>query len=191
MLINNMKRKILLISLAVLVIVSFSQISVRGGEQEKETKNKKSEPIHIVSDRLDAYNDRGLVVFSGNVVATQEDKIMKSDNLFLYYKKREGESKKIGSKNIIKAGELEKVEAKGNVRITQGERVVTGEKAIFYNDEQKIVVTGNPVMQEEKNIIKGEKIVVLLEENRGIVESTPGNRVTATIYPQETKGEKK
>ena len=186
-----MKRKILLISLAVLVIVSFSQISVRGGEQEKETKNKKSEPIHIVSDRLDAYNDRGLVVFSGNVVATQEDKIMKSDNLFLYYKKREGESKKIGSKNIIKAGELEKVEAKGNVRITQGERVVTGEKAIFYNDEQKIVVTGNPVMQEEKNIIKGEKIVVLLEENRGIVESTPGSRVTATIYPQETKGEKK
>lgn len=186
-----MKRKILLISLAVLVIVSFSQISVRGGEPEKGTKNKKSEPIHIVSDRLDAYNDRGLVVFSGNVVATQEDKIMKSDNLFLYYKKREGESKKIGSKNIIKAGELEKIEAKGNVRITQGERVVTGEKAIFYNDEQKIVVTGNPVMQEERNIIKGEKLVVLLEENRGIVESTPGSRVTATIYPQETKGEKK
>lgn len=187
-----MKRKILLVSLTVLLVIgSFSHIYAEESEQTKETKNKKSEPIQIVSDRLDAYNDRGLVVFSGNVVATQEDKIMKSDNLFLYYKKREGESKKIGSKNIIKAGELEKIEAKGNVRITQGERVVTGEKAIFYNDEQKIVVTGNPVMQEERNIIKGEKIVVLLEENRGIVESTPDSRVTATIYPQETKGEKK
>ena len=86
----NMIRKFLLISLAVLVIVSFPKISVSASEPEKKTKAiKSSAPIRIVSDRLDAYNDRRLVVFSGNVVATQEDKIIKSDKLFLYYKKRE------------------------------------------------------------------------------------------------------
>jgi lipopolysaccharide export system protein LptA len=186
-----MKRKVFFALLAVLLFVSVPKISVSGSQPEKETKNKKSAPIQIVSDRLDAYNDRGLVVFSGNVVATQEDKIIKSDKLFLHYKKREGESEKVGSKNIIKAGELEKAEAKGNVRITQGERIVTGENAVFYNDSQKAIVTGNPVMQDGENIIKGEKIIVLLEENRGIVESTPSNRVKATIYPKETEGEKK
>ncbi len=187
-----MIRKFFLISLTVLAVVSFSKISVSASEPQKETKNiTSSAPIQIVSDRLDAYNDRGLVVFSGNVVATQEDKIIKSDKLFLHYKKREGESEKVGSKNIIKTGELEKAEAKGNVRITQGEKIVTGENAVFYNDSQKAVVTGNPVMQDGNNIIKGEKIIVLLEENRGIVESTPGSRVTATIYPEETEGKKK
>jgi lipopolysaccharide export system protein LptA len=69
----------------------------------------------------------------------------------------------------------------------QGERIVTGEKAIFYNDDQKIIVTGNTVMQDGDNIIKGEKTVVFMKENRGIVEGGPGGRVRATIYPEETK----
>jgi len=183
-----MKRKVFLVSLTMLLVIgSFSHIYAEGSEPTKKTRNKNNMPIQIVSDRLDAYNDKGLVVFSGSVVATQEDKVMKSDNLFLYYKKKEGKSEKIGSKSIIKAGELEKIEAKGNVTITQGEKVVTGENAVFYNDEQKIIVTGNSVMKEGDNIIKGERIVVFLEENRGIVESAPGSRVTAIIYPEETK----
>lgn len=182
-----MKRKILLTLSAVLVILLFSHAYAMGGDEPV----KNNGPIRIVSDRLDAYNDKGLVVFSGNVVATQEDRIIKSDTLYLYYEKKEGKSKKIGSKDIIKAGELERAEAKGNVRITQGEKVVTGENAVFYNAEQKIIVTGNTVMQDGDNIIKGEKIIVFLNENRGIVESTPDKRVTAIIYPEETKGEKK
>lgn len=182
-----MKRKILLTLSAVLVILLFSHAYAMG----EDGPVKKNGPIRIVSDRLDAYNDKGLVVFSGNVVATQEDRVIKSDSLYLYYEKKEGKSKKIGSKDIIKTGELERAEAKGNVRITQGEKVVTGEKAVFYNDEQKIIVTGNTVMQDGDNIIKGEKIIVFLNENRGIVESAPDKRVTAIIYPEETKGEKK
>lgn len=147
----------------------------------------KSGPIQIVSDRLDAYNEKGLVVFSGNVVATQEDKIIKSDSLFLYYKKKAGKSEKTAPAGIIKQGEIDRIEAEGNVRMTQGERIVTGEKAIFYNDDQKIIVTGNTVMQDGDNIIKGEKTVVFMKENRGIVESGPGGRVRVTIYPEETK----
>lgn len=185
-----MKRNFLLSLLTILTIFSFSQVYARGSEPSKETESRKRGVIKIVSDRLDAYSDKGLVVFSGNVVATQEDNTIKTDSLLLYYQKGERKSEKIGSKGIIKAGELERIEAKGNVRITQGERVVTGENAIFYNDEQKIIMTGNAVMQDGDNIIKGEKVIVFLEENRGIVESAPGRPVTATIYPEETRNEK-
>jgi lipopolysaccharide export system protein LptA len=62
---------------------------------------------------------------------------------------------------------------------------------VFYSDEQRIVVTGNPVMREGSNVITGDRVVVLLNENRGVVESSAGKRVTATIYPDESKGKKK
>jgi len=179
----GLRKNILLILSAMFMILPFSHICAGGDEQAE-----KSGPIQIVSDRLDAYNKKRLVVFSGNVVATQEDKIIKSDSLFLYYKKKEGESEKTGGPaGIVKPGEIDKIEAEGNVRMTQGKRIVTGEKAIFYNDEQKIVVTGNTVMQDGDNIIKGEKTVVFIKENRGVVESGPTGRVRATIYPKETK----
>jgi len=45
------------------------------------------EPMEITSDRMEAFNESKLVVFSGNAMATQGSKILKSDKLLLYYKK--------------------------------------------------------------------------------------------------------
>jgi lipopolysaccharide export system protein LptA len=46
-------------------------------------------------------------------------------------------------------------------------------------------------MKEGNNVITGDRVVVLLDENRGMVEGAAGKRVTATIYPEESKGKKK
>jgi lipopolysaccharide export system protein LptA len=79
------------------------------------------------------------------------------------------------------------MEAKGRVTITEGDRVVTGDDAVFEQDAQKITMTGSAVLREGDNIIQGDRIVVFLNENRGVVESAESRRVTATIYPGETK----
>jgi len=154
-------------------------------ERKKEAKADKSEPIQITADRLDAYNEQRLVVFSGNAVATQADKVIQADSLHLFYRKDASDPTK-AVKGLGNTGDLEKMEARGNVTITQGERIVTGDHAVFYQDEQKIIVTGNAVLKEAKNIIRGERIVVLMNESRGTVESGENKRVTATIYPSES-----
>jgi lipopolysaccharide export system protein LptA len=79
------------------------------------------------------------------------------------------------------------MEAKGHVTITEGERVVTGDEALFEQDAQKITMTGNAVLREGDNIIQGDRIIVFLNENRGVVEGAESQRVKATIYPGETK----
>jgi len=146
-------------------------------------------PIEIVADRLEAYNAQKLVVFSGNVVVTQTDKILRANQLNVYYKQKEKDGK-TSDKNM-ETGDLDRIEAKGNVRLTQGEKIVTGDSAVFYNDAQKLIMTGNPVMQEGNNIVRGDKITVLLNENRGIIESSKGKRVTATIHTDESAKNKK
>jgi lipopolysaccharide export system protein LptA len=134
--------------------------------------------------------EKDLVQFSGNVVATQGERVIQSDTLQVYFKKKaEGQGAAAG--DAAKAGDIDRIVAKGNVRITEKERIVTGEQAVFHSDEQRIVVTGNPVMREGNNVITGDRVVVLLDENRGVVEGTTGKRVTATIYPDESKGKKK
>jgi lipopolysaccharide export system protein LptA len=188
---NSMLKRLLFLILVVLSMASGS-FNVHAKDEGRGSLFKGSEgkPIRIDSDRLEAYKDKNLVEFSGNVVAIQEDKVIKSDHLVLYFK-NEGVTDKIGSKNMTQSGEVDRIEAQGNVRITERERIVTGDKAIFYNGEQKIIVTGNPVMQEGENVLRGDKIIVLLNENRGVVESNAGKRVSATIYPREGKDGKK
>jgi len=180
------KKSWIIISLIV-VFLSVSYLGAKGADTKKKIKWDKNQPIQIVSDRLDAYNEKKLVIFSGNAVATQGDKTIKADRIFLYYKKDSKAPEKPGAEDIGSAGDLEKIEAKGHVTITQGERVVTGDDATFYQDEQKIIMVGNAVMREGRNVINGDRIVVFLDEDRGVIESAEKGRVKATIYPEDKK----
>ena len=154
-------------------------------------KLSSKEPIEIVSDRMDAFNEKKLVIFSGNAVATQGDKEIKSDRLLLYYKKETGKKDKVGAKEIEGTGDLEKIEAKGNVIVTQKARVATGDEAVYFQDSGQIIMTGNPTLRDGKNLIKGDKVIVFVNEDRGTVESDPKKRVKAIIYPQEQNENKK
>lgn len=172
-----------------ILIALMCQAAGAAGETKPAPRIEKNQPIQIVSDRLEAFNEKKMVVFSGNAVATQGARTIRADRLTLYYK----EDKKSQSRTPAAGdgtGDLERVEAKGRVSVTEGDRVVTGEEAIFDQDTQKITMTGSAVLREGANIVRGDRIVVFLNENRGVVESAENRRVTATIYPGET-GEKK
>lgn len=158
----------------------------QGAELTKESPAG-NHPIEISADRLEAYDAKKVVLFSGNAVATQGDRIIKAEKIFLYYKKEKQDPSRAGLRDIGKTGDLEKIEAKGHVSVSQGDRIVTGEQAVYYQDSQKIVMTGSAVMQQGNNIVRGDKIEVFLNENRGVVEAAENKRVKATIYPVEKK----
>ena len=193
-------RTFLTVTLFLIFILMAQGILWGQDNRAKLLKAGEGKPIDIVSDRLDAYQEKDLVQFSGNVIATQGERVIKSDYLMVFFKKKaenksaeskKADKKEAGMDSAAKANDIDRIEAKGNVRITDKNRIVTGELAVLYNEEQKIVVTGNPVMQEGKNVITGDRVIVFLDENRGVVEGATGKRVTATIYPEESKEKKK
>ena len=98
---------------------------------------------------------------------------------------------KIDDKAMEGTGDLEKIEAKGNVIVTQKEKIATGEEAVYFQDSGQIVMTGNATLRDGKNIIKGDKVTVFVNEDRGIVEADQKKRVKAIIYPQEKQEGKK
>ncbi|MEN6376126.1 MAG: lipopolysaccharide transport periplasmic protein LptA [Smithella sp.] len=180
-----------IVTLSILLILSAVSMVQAVDNPPKVKKLTSKEPIEIVSDRMDAYNEKKMVVFSGNAVATQGDREIKSDRLIIYYKKQAGKKDKTGIKAMEGTGDLEKIEAKGHVIVTQKERVATGEEAVYYQDSGQIIMTGNPVLRDGKNTIKGEKVIVFVNEDRGVVESKDKKRVKAVIYPQEKNEDKK
>jgi lipopolysaccharide export system protein LptA len=165
------------------------------GQAKPKPQVDRNQPIEIVSDRLDAYHDKRMVVFSGNAVATQGARTIRADSLTLFYKEdKNKEDKKPAGKPAgaaDAAGDLERVEAKGHVTITELNRIVTGEEAVFEQDIQRITMTGNAVLREGANVVRGDKVIVFLNENRGVVESAQNKRVTATVYPGENQEKKR
>lgn len=140
-------------------------------------------PIHIQSNTLEAFNEQKLVVFSGNAVAVSGDIVLKSDRILVYYTSGEG--------SADSNGEVTKIEAEGHVTIHQGERIATGEHAVYERSTQRMILTGNAQLKEGKNLVRGDKITWIINEKRGVVEGYDNRRVTATIYPTEREGKEK
>jgi lipopolysaccharide export system protein LptA len=130
-------------------------------------------PVSVTSDRLEADDKLHQVRFLGNVVARQGDVAIYAQELVLVYPD--------------KGKDIDRIEASGAVRIVQGNRVATGEKATFFNRERKIVLTGSPRVYQGDDFLEGDEIIVLLDEEKSIVKSDHGSRVNAVFHP---KGER-
>ncbi len=155
--------------------------------------DEQGEPIHISSDRLEVDNKVRKAHFYGDVRAQQGDITLYSDELLVTYgsekPQMQSPSSKKKTEQFLPGGaegeRIEKIIAKGHVRLIQGNRTAEGEQAIFYNLDQKIVLTGNPVIRRARDHISGERITVFLDKEISIVEGKGEARVQAVIYPEK------
>jgi lipopolysaccharide export system protein LptA len=150
-------------------------------------KGAPEEPLEITANKMEAFHEKNLVIFSGNACVIRGNISLKSDRIYLYYKKEPDKKQKTDVIKTADAGELDKVEAKGNVLLIQGDRTASGDEALYLRESNKIIMTGNAMLKEGKNIIRGDRAIVFLNEDRGVVESDPHKQVKAVIYPRETK----
>lgn len=67
---------------------------------------------------------------------------------------------------------VERIVFTGNVRMQQGARRVTAERAEYFDAEQKLILTGKPKAwdTDEHNELTGEEIVVFLQEDKLFVK---------------------
>jgi lipopolysaccharide export system protein LptA len=165
----------------------------------KASKKQKPEiPLHISAAQLEADQNRHLIVFKGQVKAVSGDTTLYTDELLVFYKPREKDrpssssaekSQEISPLGDLGGEKIDRIEARGNVRYVQGDRVATGEKAVYYRDKDEIVLLGQPQVWRGENHLRGSKITFNLASQKVVVESSPQQRVEAHLY-QDTRGGK-
>ena len=114
--------------------------------------NLRSEgPISIQSDQLDVVSRGGKrhLLFTDNVRVEQGDIELLTRRLDAYYE--EGES------------QPERLEAKGDVQVVQGDRVAQCESATYLRAEQRVVCSGRARLVQGCDVVRGKRIEFDLE----------------------------
>ena len=149
-----------------------------------------SGPIQIEADRMETSQGESIVVFSGHVRANQSGLIINADAMTVRYV---GRVNKANSTTDVHAEELsqqiDKITAKGNVKIVQGDWVASGDTMDFNSNERIVILSGNAKAWQNQNMVSGEQITLYLNEGRSVVErsAVQGERVKAFIYPGSQK----
>ena len=133
--------------------------------------NERNAPVEVLADHLENLQKESLNIFTGNVVASQNNSTMYADRMEVYLD--------------AKGDRVVRGVATGNVRIvTRDCRMGTAKRAEYYDDEQRVVLIGSARVWREDNVVTGERITMYLAEDRNVVDGGPGGRVKGVFYPK-------
>lgn len=150
-------------------------------------------PIHIDAAKLEVRDKDKIATFSGDaktgdVKVVQGDTIMRSKTLVVFYEQNGGSGQKDKTAPAASPGpggsqQIRRLEARGNVIVTQNDQTVTGETGIFDTKANTVTMTGNVILTQGKNVMKGQTLVVDLTTGVSRLENG-GGRVDMVLFPQ-------
>lgn len=143
------------------------------------SKNK-DEPVQIEAATLEVRDKDKMAVFTGNVIVTQGDTVMKCKELRVFYDQDSPKgTAKGGTMKAAQPGpggrqSIRRLEARGGVVVTSKDQTATGATGIFEMKTNTVTLMGGVVITQGSNVLKGERLVVDLTTNFAKVE---GGRV--------------
>jgi lipopolysaccharide export system protein LptA len=154
----------------------------------------RDQPIQIEAASLEMRDKKKEATFSGNVKVVQGDTTMTSKVLVVFYESATAPAAapagntKAASKAApapIQAAtpgpggssQIRRLEAKGNVVVTQKDQVVTGESAVFDTKTNLVTMVGGGgpvILTQGKNVLRGDRLIVDMTTGVSRVESDSG-----------------
>src|SRR5829696_8307689 len=151
----------------------------------------RDQPIQIEAASLEMRDKKKEATFAGNVKVIQGDTTMTSKSLVVFYDSTSSpapatpapvsNSKAAKSAPMQSAtpgpggsSSIRRLEAKGNVVVTQKDQVVTGETAVFDTRANLITMVGGVVLTQCKNVLRGDRLKVDMTTGVSRVESDSG-----------------
>jgi lipopolysaccharide export system protein LptA len=151
----------------------------------------RDQPIQIEAVSLEMRDKKKEATFTGNVKVIQGDTTMTSKVLVVFYeaKDQNAPAAPAAPTKAAKSAQapmqsttpgpggsssIKRLEAKGNVVVTQKDQVVTGELAVFDTKANLITMTGGVVLTQCQNILKGDRLLVDMTTGVSRVESNSG-----------------
>jgi len=149
-----------------------AQTAVAPGAVKGKDRDDRSQPLTVDADRMERYGKESLVVFTGNVVARQNNTVQYADRMEVYLDEK--------GDRVLRAIST------GAVRIiTRDCRTGTARRAEYDDLEQRVVLIGNARVWQDDNVVSGDTITIYLSEDRSIVQGARQERVKAVFYPRE------
>ena len=169
------------------------------------TQNR-DQPIQIEAASLEMRDKKKEATFAGNVKVVQGDTTMTSKTLVVFYESSGGPGTASPQPSNAKAGaksagapmqsatpgpggasSIKRLEARGNVVVTQKDQVVTGETAVFDTKANLITMLGGVALTQCKNVLRGDRLMVDMTTGVSRVESDSGK--VQALLPQGGGGD--
>lgn len=158
----------LVVAVSVVPELTQAQVSSQGG------------PIMVGSDTASMDQAARTQVLDGRVEITQNDARLRADHVVLTY---------LPGQTDNSLGPIDTITATGNVYYVRPDSTVKGDKGVYTKSNDTMVVTGDVILTQGKSVMTGNKLVSQVGKHISTLDANPVNgstgRVHAVLYPQD------
>jgi len=143
-----------------------------GKQADPKRQDDRSQPVTVDSDRMERFGKESLIIFTGNVVARQNNSVQHADRMEVYLDE--------------KGDKILRTVSTGNVRIvTRDCKTGTAKRAEYFDLEQRVVLIGDARVWQDDNVVSGDTITIFLAQDRNVVVGGKQERVKAVFYSKD------
>jgi lipopolysaccharide export system protein LptA len=147
-----------------------------------------SAPVDISADEQEVINSQCKTIFRGAVEVLQDKARMRAATMTVY-NRRKTPGKTSSPTGNNDCGDVDRVEADGNVFYVTPEQTVRGDHAVYTYDNDTIIVTGDVVAVQGQDVARGDRMTIKTKTNDVKMESNATGRgktrVRAVLYPSD------
>ncbi|WP_426438187.1 LptA/OstA family protein [Bradyrhizobium genosp. P] len=181
--------RVLATPVCILAVIAFERVCAQGAASVPNAMQgfaqNRDQPVQIEAASLEVRDKKKEATFAGHVKVVQGDTTMTSKILVAFYENSSTQpaaplpDAKGAPLHSAKPGpggssSIKRLVAKGNVVVTQKDRIVTGETAIFDTRTNLITMLGGVVLTQCKNVVRGDRLLVDMTTGLSRVESDTG-----------------
>ncbi len=129
-------------------------------------------PIEILADSMEWNKQLGQAIAIGNARAIQGQTTIKANKIIAVLSEDNNQ-------------QIKELKAIGKVVFLKNKQLATGDKAIYYLNQDKVIITGNVELKNDGNIIKGEKLIIDFLTGLSKMDSSGTNQKVKMKYSTE------
>jgi len=159
-----------------LMVTSAGLGSSAGAQQQSEPISalkglNSNAPVIVNSNRIEVQDRVDRAIFSGNVIATQDQLTLSTERLTVAYSSSDGI-------------QIDRLDAAGGVVVRSPSETARGDFGVYDLDRKLITLVGNVQLQRQGNEVRGNRLTLDLNTGRAVVDGGPpgvgqnGGRVT-------------
>jgi lipopolysaccharide export system protein LptA len=168
-----------------------AQVQQQGGVSALKGHNSNA-PVDVTASRIEVQDRADRAIFVGNVHATQAELALDTDRLTVAYSnKAAGAGASSGGTGGV---QIHRLDAAGGVVVHSPSETAKGDFGIYDLDRKLITLIGNVRLTQKNNVINGQRLVINLDSGRAVVDGGPpgvnssGGRVTGHFTVPQKNG---
>ncbi|HEX8568441.1 MAG TPA: LptA/OstA family protein [Caulobacteraceae bacterium] len=146
-------------------------------------------PVDITADLFEGFNNQGLAVWRGRVEVVQQQSRLRCSEMRAQFQRTGGAGAQPGVG--ASWGDIQTLTCTGPVYYVTPTQSARGDNGVYDGPSETITLTGNVVVTQGQNVASGDRAVINTRTNDSRLEAAPtragGGRVRTVLYPENSQ----